>query len=199
MFGDPSAEEGDGGEHGDRSDDGDTRAREAILEDAAEQGRGGRGGGEDSSDRRLNGRSHGGEIYRDGDGDIDIVRRLRSMGTAKCKGQVNDQNGHVGGGHVEAEARETGRCAAARARRGRHSVLLAITCSEEAADALPSWRWQSDPDLPLIVASSLENVSSDWVVVEMSAVAVVLPECACGREIAAYHRSAVSSTECTAT
>ena len=43
------------------------------------------------------------------------------------------------------------------------------------------------------MASSLENVSSDWVAVEVSAVAVVLPECTCGREIAAYHRSAVSS------
>ena len=106
RFEDPSAAEGDGGEHGDRGDDGDIRAREAILEVAAEQGHGGRGGGEDSSDRRLNGRSRGGEIYRDGDGDIDIVRRLRSMSTVNCKGQVNDQNGHVGGGHVEVEARE---------------------------------------------------------------------------------------------
>jgi hypothetical protein len=58
------------------------------------------------------------------------------------------------------------------------------------------------------VASSLEYVSSDWVAVQVSAVAVVLsdwvavrvsavavvlPECACRREIAAYHRSAVSS------
>ncbi len=43
------------------------------------------------------------------------------------------------------------------------------------------------------MASSLENVSSDWVAVELSAVAVVLPESACGREIAAYYRSAVSS------
>ena len=43
------------------------------------------------------------------------------------------------------------------------------------------------------MASSLEYVSSDWVAVEVSAVAVVLPECTCGREIAAYHRSAVSS------
>ena len=58
---------------------------------------------------------------------------------------------------------------------------------------LSSWRWQSDPGLPLIVASSLEYVSSDWVAVEVSAVAVVLPQCACGRGIAAYHRSAVSS------
>jgi hypothetical protein len=86
------------------------------------------------------------------------------------------------------EARETGRCAAARARRSCHAVLLAITCSEEAADALPSWRWQSDPGLPLIVASSLEDVSSDWVAVEVIAVAVVLSESACGREIAAYDR-----------
>ena len=57
------------------------------------------------------------------------------------KGQVNDdQNGHVGGWHVEAEAREV---AAARGaeRDGPLRVLLAITCSEEAADALPSWRW----------------------------------------------------------
>ena len=91
------------------------------------------------------------------------------------------------------EARETGRCAAERARRGRRSVLLAITCSEEAADALRSWCWQSDPGSPLIVASSFEYVSSDWVAVEVSAVAVVLPECTCGRQIAAYHRSAVSS------
>ena len=92
------------------------------------------------------------------------------MGTATGKGQVNGQNGHVGGGHVEAEAREvaarpeareTGRCAAKRARRGRLSVLLAITCSEEAADALRSWCWQSDPGLPSIMASSLEYVSSD--------------------------------------
>ena len=45
----------------------------------------------------------------------------------------------------------------------------------------------------MIVVSSHENVSSDWVAVEMSAVAVVLPECTCGREMAAYHRSAVSS------
>ena len=82
--------------------------------------------------------------------------------------------------------RETGRCAAERARCGRRSVLLAITCPEEAADALRSWRWQSDPGLPLIVASSIENVSSDWVAVEVSAVAVVLSECTCGREIAAY-------------
>jgi hypothetical protein len=68
-----------------------------------------------------------------------------------------------------------------------HSVpALAITCSEEAADALRSWRWQSDPGLPLIVVSSLEYVSSDWVAVEVSAVAVVVPESACGREIAAY-------------
>ena len=89
--------------------------------------------------------------------------------------------------------RETGRCASERARCGRHAVLQAITCSEEAADALPSWRRQSDPGLPLIVASSLEYVSSDWVAVEVSAVAVVLSECTCGREIAAYHRSAVSS------
>ncbi len=37
----------------------------------------------------------------------------------------------------------------------------------------------------MIVASSLEYVSSDWVAVEVSAVAVVLPECACRREIAA--------------
>ena len=102
--------------------------------------------GEDRSDRRLNGRRHGGEIHRDEEGDIDVGPHLRSVG----KGQVNNQNGHVGDGHVEAEAREvaarpeaseTGRCAAERARRGRHSVLLAITCSEEAADALPSWRW----------------------------------------------------------
>ena len=102
--------------------------------------------GEDRSDRRLIGRRHGGEIHRDGDGDIDVGPRLRSEG----KGQVNNQNGRVGDGHVETEAREvaarrevreTGRCAAERARRGRHSVLLAITCSEEAADALPSWRW----------------------------------------------------------
>jgi hypothetical protein len=63
----------DGGEHGNRGDDGDAIAREAILEVAAEQGRGGRGGGEDRSDRRLNGRRHGGEIHRDGDGDIDAV------------------------------------------------------------------------------------------------------------------------------
>ena len=91
------------------------------------------------------------------------------------------------------EARETGRCTAERARRGRRSVLLAITCSEEAADALRSWCWQSDPGSPLIVASSFEYVSSDWVAVEVSAVAVVLPECTCGRQIAAYHRSALSS------
>jgi hypothetical protein len=58
---------------------------------------------------------------------------------------------------------------------------------------LPSWCWQSDPGLPLIVVSSLEYVSSDWMAVELSAVAVVLSECACRREIAAYHRSAVSS------
>jgi hypothetical protein len=37
--------------------------------------------------------------------------------------------------------RETGRCAAKTARRGRHAVLQAITCSKEAADALPSLRW----------------------------------------------------------
>jgi hypothetical protein len=43
------------------------------------------------------------------------------------------------------------------------------------------------------VASSLEYVSSDWVAVEVSAVAVVLSECACGRGITAYHRLAVSS------
>jgi hypothetical protein len=80
-----------------------------------------------------------------------------------------------------------------RACRGRHSVLLSITCSEEAADALPLWRWQSDPGLPLIVASSLEYVSSDWVAVELGAATVVLSECTCGREITAYHRLAVSS------
>jgi hypothetical protein len=45
----------------------------------------------------------------------------------------------------------------------------------------------------MIVASSLEYVSSDWEAVEVSAVAVVLPDCTCGREIEAYHRSAVSS------
>ena len=81
--------------------------------------------GEDRSDRRLIGRRHGGEIHRDGDGDIDVGPRLRSEG----KGQVNNQNGRVGDGHVETEAREvaarrevreTGRCAAERARRGRH-------------------------------------------------------------------------------
>jgi hypothetical protein len=71
-------------------------------------------------------------------------------------------------------------------------MLLAITCSEEAADVLTSC-WQSDPGLPLIEASSLEYVSSDWVAVEVSAVAVVLSGCACGREIAVCHRSAVSS------
>ena len=43
------------------------------------------------------------------------------------------------------------------------------------------------------MASSFEYVSSDWVAVEVSAVAVVLPECTCGRQIAAYHRSALSS------
>ena len=43
------------------------------------------------------------------------------------------------------------------------------------------------------MASELEYVSSDWVAVELRAVAVVLSECACGREITAYHRSAVSS------
>ena len=73
RIGEPSAAGGDGGEHGNRGDDGDAIAREAILEVAAEQGRGGRGEGEDRSDRRLNGRSHGGEIHRDGDGDIDAV------------------------------------------------------------------------------------------------------------------------------
>jgi hypothetical protein len=56
-----------------------------------------------------------------------------------------------------------------------------------------SWRWLSDPGSPLIVASSLEYVSSDWMAVEVSAEAVVLPECTWGREIATYHRSAVSS------
>ena len=45
----------------------------------------------------------------------------------------------------------------------------------------------------MIVASELEYVSSDGVAVEVSAVLVVLPECTCGRDIAAYHRSAVSS------
>ena len=45
----------------------------------------------------------------------------------------------------------------------------------------------------MIVASSLENVSSDWVAVDVSAVAVVLPQCACVRGIAVYHRSAVRS------
>ena len=45
----------------------------------------------------------------------------------------------------------------------------------------------------MIVASSHEYVSSDRVAVEVSAVAGVLSECTCGREIAAYHRSAVSS------
>jgi hypothetical protein len=45
---------------------------------------------------------------------MDVVRRLRSVGTATGKGQVNDQDGHVGGGHVEAEAREV---AAARGER----------------------------------------------------------------------------------
>ena len=57
--------------------------------------------------------------------------------------------------------KETGRCTVEKARHGRHSVLLAITCSEEAADALRSWCWYSDPGLPLIVASSLEYVSSE--------------------------------------
>lgn len=47
--------------------------------------------------------------------------------------------------------------------------------------------------MPLIVASSLEYVLSDWVAIEMSAATVVLSECTCGREIAAYHRLAVSS------
>ena len=96
RIGDQSAAEGDGGEHGNRGDDGDAVAREAILEVAAKQGRGGRGGGEDRSDQRLNGGSHNGKIHRDGDGDIDAVRRLRSVG----KGQVNNQSGHIGGGHV---------------------------------------------------------------------------------------------------
>ena len=58
--------------------------------------------GEDRSDRRLNGRCHGGELHRDGDGDIDVGPRLRSVG----RGQVNDQDGHARDGHVEAEARE---------------------------------------------------------------------------------------------
>ena len=49
-LGDQSAAEGDGGEHGNRGDDGDAVAREAILEVAAKQGRGDRGGGEDRSD-----------------------------------------------------------------------------------------------------------------------------------------------------
>jgi hypothetical protein len=75
----------------------------------------------------------------------------------------------------------------------RSPSVAVIICLEEAVDALPLLRWQSDPGLSLIVASSLEYVSSDWVAVEVSAVVVVLPECACGRQIAAYHRSAVSS------
>ena len=41
--------------------------------------------------------------------------------------------------------------------------------------------------------SAVAGVSSDWVAVETSAVLVVLSECACGRQIAAYYRSAVSS------
>ncbi len=40
----------------------------------------------------------------------------------------------------------------------------------------------------MIVASSIEHVSSDWVAVRVSAVPVVLSECTCGRGIAAYHR-----------
>jgi hypothetical protein len=50
RIGDQSAAEGDGGEHGNRGDDGDAVAREAILEVAAKHGRGDRGGGEDRSD-----------------------------------------------------------------------------------------------------------------------------------------------------
>jgi hypothetical protein len=72
-IGDQSATGGGDGEHGNRGEDGDAVAREATLEVAAEQGRGGRGEGEDRSDRRLNGGRHGGEIHRDGDGDIDVV------------------------------------------------------------------------------------------------------------------------------
>ena len=105
-FGDPSAAGEDDGEHGNGGDDGDTRAQEAIFGVAAEgqrnanrlsgdgrrdgdgdadQGRGGHGGGEDCSGRRLNGRSHGGQSHRDGDDDINVVRRLRSVGTATGK------------------------------------------------------------------------------------------------------------------
>jgi hypothetical protein len=41
-----------------------------------------------------------------------------------------------------AEARETDCCAVERAHNGHHLVpALAITCSEEAMDALPSWCW----------------------------------------------------------
>jgi len=47
----PAAAGEDGSEHGNRGDDGDAIAQEAILEVVAEQGRGGRGGGEDRSDR----------------------------------------------------------------------------------------------------------------------------------------------------
>ena len=42
----------------------------------------------------------------------------------------------------------------------------------------------------MIVASLLKYVSSDWIAIEA---AVVLPKCTCGRGIAAYDRTAVSS------
>jgi hypothetical protein len=88
RIGDQSAAEGDGGEHGGGGggDDCDAVAREAILEVAAEPGRRGRDRGEDRINRRLNGRSRGGEIHCDGDGDIDVVRRLWSVGTPAGKG-----------------------------------------------------------------------------------------------------------------
>ena len=72
-IGEPAAGGEDGGEQGSRGDDGDAIAREAILEFDAEQGRGGRVGCEDCSDRRLNGRSQGSKIHRAGDSDIDAV------------------------------------------------------------------------------------------------------------------------------
>jgi hypothetical protein len=66
------------------------------------------------------------------------------------------------------------------------AATTGATTSRKASSILPE-------KTEMIVASSLENVSSDWVAVELSAVAVVLPGCTCGREIAAYHRLVVSS------
>ena len=100
-FGEPSAAGEDGGEHGNRGNDGDARAQEAKVGVAAEgqrndsrlfgdgrragdhdadQSRGCRGGGEDRSGRRLNGHSHGsGQSHCKGGGDINVVQTAQDV------------------------------------------------------------------------------------------------------------------------